>query len=89
MAKLERGTVLKPKPEMLTIREYGAKYNNVTPQGIAYAIEKGHIDYAQFGREKFIVMTEHTKLYVPNGSPAREKKKKALEKKAKRSRIKS
>ena len=58
---------------LITIREFRAQYaDNVTPQAINYAIDKGLIDHIEVGpRVRIIVLTERTKNYSPNSSEKR------------------
>ena len=60
------------KIETLTVAEYSQKYGGgVSSQALSYAMENDKIDYVKVGKERLIVMTERTKLYVPNTHPAR------------------
>jgi len=69
---LKREDVFKSGLEILTVKEYCEKYgNNVTPQSIQYAIEKGKIDGIKLGRDWWIVMTQKTQMYSPNASRRR------------------
>lgn len=70
MAQLENKKVF--KQDLLTMSQFAEKYhNNMSLQGLSYAMEKDKVDYVLIGKERFIVLTEHTKTYVPNASKKR------------------
>ncbi len=73
MAQLKGSSVF--KVEVLSVSDYSKKYgNNVTPQALSYSMDNDKLDYVKLGNERFIVMTEKTKQYVPNASKIRDGK---------------
>lgn len=70
--ELTREYVLKNQTEFLTVQEFCSKYGgNITPQAVYYAMDKDLVDWMSPARERFVVMTEKSKNYVPNSSPTR------------------
>lgn len=72
MAIITKEEVLDKKYDFLSVTQYCVKYGgNITSQAVYYAMDRGLLDYLSLGREKLIVMTEHSKNYVPNASKKR------------------
>jgi hypothetical protein len=70
--ELDRKTVLN-ETEVISVSEYIETYcKGLKPQSIYYAMDNDLVDWVNFGgREKYIAMTEKTKLYSPNESKKR------------------
>jgi hypothetical protein len=72
MAQITKAEIYKNEYDFLTVVQYAKKYGaGISTQAVYYAIEKGHLDHLELGRDKLVVMTEHSKTYVPNASKKR------------------
>lgn len=72
--KIDRNSVLVKPDYVMSVAEFIEKYHaGVKPQSIYYAMDNDNIDWVDFGgREKSVVMTDKTRLYIPNESKKRE-----------------
>lgn len=67
--EIKKEKVIKDNLNFLTVAEYREQYGNgITAQAVYYAMQQGLIDYMAPAREKFVVMTDRTKQYVPNAN---------------------
>jgi len=68
------GAPLETEYEILSIKNFIKQYHpGLTPEAVGYSIAQGKLDYTKpyQGRERFIVMTPHTKRYSPINHPSR------------------
>jgi hypothetical protein len=60
------------KLPIVSVSEFAKNYaGGVSSQAISYAMEKDKVDYVWLGDERFVVLTDKTKLYSPNASQKR------------------
>ena len=70
MAELKREDVF--NQEVLTCQEFIDKYHpGLKKESIYYAMDNGKVDWFSMARERFVVVNDKTKEYVPNESNKR------------------
>lgn len=70
--EISKEKVVRPEIDILSIAEFARKMGDgITPQAVAYAINNDKLDYVWIGSERFIVINDKSRSYVPNSHPRR------------------